>query len=264
MKKITLLTFLAIGLSSFAQQKSTGDVSLTNDMTANLTLNNTTSKATLKLTGPKDRWFALQFGSFANGDGMVSGQDVVYTNANTNTIVDGRLNGVGLAPSTDGSQNWVVISDTGTSASSPAIRTITAERNFSTGDANDYTFNYANTSIDFAWAKRSNASYVMGNHGGNLGYAIDTPLSASLGVDDFGLKAAAIYPNPSNGNFTIETKTGLDQITVYSLIGTLIQTIKVKDKSNTVEVSLNNLQSGVYLIELQNDQEKTWKKIIIK
>jgi hypothetical protein len=85
-----------------------------------------------------------------------------------------------------------------------------------------------------------------------------------LGVDDFGLKASSISPNPSNGNFTIETKTGLDQINVYSLIGTLIQTIEVKDKSNTVEVSLKNLQSGIYLIELQNDQEKTWKKIIIK
>lgn len=264
MKKITLLTFLSIGISCFAQQKSTGDITLTNDMIANLTLNNTTSKAILKLTGPKDRWFALQFGSFAKGDGMVSGQDVVYTNANTSVMVDAKQDGVGNPPITDGSQNWVVISDTGTSASSPSIRTITAERNFSTGDINDYTFNYANTSIDFAWAKRSNASYTIGNHGGNFGYSTDAALSATLGVEDFGLKASSISPNPSNGNFTIETKTGLDKINVYSLVGTLVESIEVKDKSNTVDASLKSLQSGIYLIELQNDQEKTWKKIIIK
>ncbi|OOV18436.1 T9SS type A sorting domain-containing protein [Flavobacterium sp. LM4] len=263
MKKITLLTLLAISLSSFAQQKSTGDVTFgTSGVTANLTLNNTTQKATLKLTGPSDRWFGLEFGSFAAGQGMTDGHDLVY--ANNTTLIDARQTGYGDPPSTDASQSWTIISDTGTSASSPAIRTITAERNFSTGDANDYTFNYANTSIDFAWARRSNAGYGLGNHGGNRGYGIDRPLSTTLGVDDFGLKASSISPNPSNGNFTIETKTGLDQINVYSLIGTLIQTIEVKDKSNTVEVSLKNLQSGIYLIELQNDQEKTWKKIIIK
>ncbi|WP_269235116.1 T9SS type A sorting domain-containing protein [Flavobacterium flavigenum] len=258
MKKITLLTFLSIGISCFAQQKSTGDVTLSNNMTANLTLNNNTSKATIKLTGPSDRWFALQFGNFANGGGMVSGQDLIYSNGST--LVDARQNGVGVTPSTDATQNWTVTSNTVVSG----IRTIIAERNFSTGDANDYTFNYTNTTIDFAWAKNSSAGQSLNNHGGNRGYAIDTPLSTTLGVEDFGLKASSISPNPSNGNFTIETKTGLDIINVYSLVGTLVESIEVKNKANTIDVSLKSLQSGIYLIELQNDQEKTWKKIIIK
>ncbi|MBZ4041890.1 T9SS type A sorting domain-containing protein [Flavobacterium hibisci] len=259
MKKITLLTLLAIGISSFAQQKSTGDVTFgTSGITANLTLNNTTQKATLKLIGPSDRWFGLEFGSFAAGEGMSDGHDLVY--ANGTTLVDARQTGLGDPPSTDASQSWTVTSNTVTSG----IRTIIAERNFSTGDTNDYTFNYANTTIDFVWAKRSNASYTIGNHGGNRGYAIDTALSTTLGVEDFGLKASSISPNPSNGNFTIETKTGLDKINVYSLVGTLVESIEVKNKANTVDVSLKSLQSGIYLIELQNDQEKTWKKIIIK
>lgn len=258
MKKITLLSLLAISLSSFAQQKSTGDITVLSNITTNLTLNNTTQKATIKLIGPSDRWFALQFGSFASGGGMASGQDLIYSNGTT--LIDARQNGVGVAPTTDATQNWTVTSNTVASG----IRTIIAERNFSTGDANDYTFNYANTTIDFVWAKNGSAGQSLNYHGGNRDYGIDTPLSTSLGVDDFGLKASSISPNPSNGNFTIETKTGLDQINVYSLIGTLIQSIEVKDKSNTVDVSLKSLQSGIYLIELQNDQEKTWKKIIIK
>ena len=153
MKKITLLAILIISSASFAQQKSTGNVALTTNMTVNLTLNNTTSKATLTLTGPSDRWFALQFGSFAVGDGMAAGEDLVYANATT--IVDASHNGVGSAPSTDAAQNWTVTSNTVTSG----IRTIIAERNLSTGDANDYTFNYANSSIDFVWARRSSAGY---------------------------------------------------------------------------------------------------------
>ena len=40
MKKTTLLTLLAIGMSGFAQQKTTGDVTFgTSGLTANLTLN---------------------------------------------------------------------------------------------------------------------------------------------------------------------------------------------------------------------------------
>lgn len=259
MKKITLLAILVISSACFAQQKSTGNITLSTNMTVNLTLNNTTSKAILTLTGPSDRWFALQFGSFAVGDGMAAGEDLVYANATT--IVDASHNGVGSAPSTDASQNWTVTSNTVTSG----IRTIIAERSFSTGDANDYTFNYANTSIDFAWARRSSAGYALNNHGGgNRGYSVGVQLSTTLGVDDFSLKTSSIYPNPSNGNFSVETKTGLDKINVYSQTGSLVQTIDVKDKSNnTVEVSLKSLQKGLYLIELKNGSEKTWKKIIL-
>lgn len=258
MKKITLLLILANSLTCFAQQKSTGNIALSTNMTANLTLNNSTSKATLTLTGPSDRWFALQFGSFAFGDGMAAGQDFVY--ADGTTLVDGRQTGYGSFPSTDSSNDWSVTSNIVTSG----VRTITAERNFSTGDANDYTFNYANTSIDFVWARRSSAGYGLNNHGGaNRGYQIGVSLS-TLGIEDFSLNASSIYPNPSNGVFNVETKTGLDKINVYSQTGSLLKAIQIKDKSNNTELDLKDLQKGFYLIELQNSSEKSWKKIIIE
>ncbi|PXY38979.1 hypothetical protein DMB65_20185 [Flavobacterium cheongpyeongense] len=259
MKKITLLGLLIINMNCFAQQKTTGDVTLSTNMTANLTLNNTTQKATLKLTGPSDRWFALQFGSFGAGGGMLAGEDFVYVNGTTNTLVDGNLTGKGNSPNTDATQDWIVTSDAVTSG----IRTIIAERKFSTGDAKDYTFTYGNSTIDFVWARRGNAGYALNNHGGNRGYNVSVPLSVTLGVEDFSLKTAAVYPNPSNGNFSIESERGLDTIKVYSQTGILVKTINVEGKSNTVDVSLKSLQAGIYLIELQNDQEKTWKKIIV-
>jgi len=265
MKKITLLAILATSITCFAQQKSTGDISLSTNMTVNLTLNNTTQKAILKLTGPSDRWFALQFGSFGAGGGMKNGEDFVYANGTISTLVDGNHNGKGVSPNTDATQDWTVTSDTGISPASPAIRTIIAERNLSTGDAKDYTFNYANNTIDFVWARKSSAGYGLEYHGStNRGYNLSVPLSTTLGVEDFGLKTSSIYPNPSNGNFSIETTTGLDKINVYTQTGSLVQTIDVKDKSNnTVEVSLKSVQKGLYLIELQNGSEKTWKKIIL-
>lgn len=257
MKKITPLLLLLTGFACFSQQKSTGNVTLSSNMTVNLTLNSSTLKATLVFTGPSDRWFALQFGTFSVESGMSTGQDLVFTN-NT-TLIDGNMNGVGNTPNNDINQNWTVNSNT----ISSGIRTITAQRDISTGDANDYTFNYTNSTIDFAWARSITAGYTLNNHGVNRGYALSTPISSNLGVADFSLKAATVYPNPSNGNFSIETKSGLDKINIYSQIGSLVKTIEISDQANKVDVNLKSLQKGIYLIELQSGKENSWKKIII-
>jgi hypothetical protein len=257
MKKITLLALLALTLNGFAQSKSTGVVTLTTNMTANLTLNNSTSKATLVLTGPSDRWFALQFGSFATGGGMGVGQDLVYANATT--LVDASHNGIGVAPTVDVTNNWTVLSNT----VATGIRTITAERNFSTGDASDYTFNYADPSIDFVWARFSSASYSLAYHGGNnRGYQLDKPLT-TLGIEDFSLNAASVFPNPANGSFTITTKSALETVTIYSQTGALIKTIEVKNAKEKAEILVNDLATGTYLIELKSSTDKSWKKVIV-
>lgn len=261
MKKITLLSLLTLSsfTAIFAQQKSTGNVSLSSNMTANLTLNNTTSKAILQLTGPSDRWFALQFGNFGPAGGMQAGSDFVF--ANQTTLVDANHNGYAQFPNTDASQNWTVTTNT----VATGVRTIIAERAFSTGDANDFTFTYANATIDFAWARSAAASYGLSNHGpSNRGYNTSVPLSTTLGVDDFSLQSALLFPNPSNGQFTVQSPLGLNQINIYSLTGALVQSIAVNETNTRTEVSLSHLQKGMYLVELQKDDATSWKKIIIQ
>src|ERR1044071_482350 len=101
MKKLLLITGLTLGCAGAmqAQIKATEVVSLTTGMTAKLELNNDTETATLTFTGPSDRWFALQIGSFATGGGMDDGMDVVWSNGTL--LVDGVHNGQGMTPSTD-------------------------------------------------------------------------------------------------------------------------------------------------------------------
>jgi Secretion system C-terminal sorting domain/Ig-like domain CHU_C associated len=172
MKKLLLIAALllsAVGLQ--AQSKSTGVVNLLAGMTAKLDLNNTTSTATLTFTGPSDRWYALQFGSCVQGDGMVAGKDVVYYNGTT--LVDAVHNGVGVTPSNDPTNNWTVTSNT----VAGTTRTIVATRAFNTGDGNDYTFVYANADIDFAYSRSASASFSLAYHQNNRGYAINKPFS---------------------------------------------------------------------------------------
>ena len=167
MKKLLLITGLTLGAAAMhAQVKATAVVSLTTGMTAQLELNEETETATLTFTGPSDRWFALQIGSFATGGGMDDGMDVVWSNGTL--LVDGVHNGQGLTPSTD-TNHWDLVSNT----VSGTTRTIVATRDFDTGDINDYEFVYSDTSIDFAWAKNSAAGYVLAGHGANRGYDLN-------------------------------------------------------------------------------------------
>jgi hypothetical protein len=257
MKKITILMMGLCSVAVFAQQKTTGAIAASNNLTASLTLDNSTQQVLLTLTGPNDRWFALQFGSFDGG--MENGTDVVYWNGTT--LVDAIQNGIGQAPSTDNANNWFQISNINNSPAN-GVRTLVYTRAFSTGDPSDYTFNFADNNIDLAWAKMSSATFNLAYHGGgNREVLLDTPLT-TLGVEDFSLNATQVFPNPSNGNFKVVTKTFLNKINVYAQTGALVKTIEVNSKEN--EVSIAGLPTGVYLLELQNETEKSWKKVIVE
>jgi hypothetical protein len=223
-------------------------------MTASFTLNNTTSKVTLVLTGPSDRWFSIGLG-VETGFGMASGDVLVYT-----TSISDR-NYVGTAsPSIDSSQDWSTVSNN----VAVGVRTLTLERSLTNSDSNDFQLPYATTSsINIAWARSGSASTSLANHGStNRGFASST--FSVLGNEKFSLESASIYPNPSNGNFTIKTSSSLSNVNVYTQTGAFVKTIKVSNDSKDIEVTMPGLSSGVYFLELQNDSEKSWKKIIVE
>lgn len=206
MKKILLtgLTFCAaIGL--YAQSKTTGVVTLSSNMTAEMLLNDDDDTVTLTFTGPSDRWYALQFGDFSSGAGMQNGTDVVYYNGTT--LVDAVHNSIGSAPSAD-TNNWTV----NTNTVSGGIRTIVATRAFNTGDTNDYTFNYSDTNVDFAWARGNGASFALSYHGGtNRGYSInnffqcvapDAPTASSQSFCDGATVAELVATGEAGATFS--------------------------------------------------------------
>ncbi|WP_310557262.1 T9SS type A sorting domain-containing protein [Flavobacterium sp.] len=260
MKKIILL--LLSSISCFAQQKTTGDITLTQNLgvIANFTLNNSTSKVTLILKGPSDRWFGMGIGVSA-GFGMAAPNDVVVFSDVTSPKLTDR-NFIGFTqPAIDVTQNWTIVSN----LIQGSVRTLTLTRDLSTGDSNDYQMPYATTnSISIACVRPSSATQTVAPHGGtaNVGYAANVSFS-TLGVEDFSLNASSVYPNPSSGDFTVSTKTALNEINVYSHTGAFVQTIKVNNATKT-NVKVDGLQTGIYLLELKNETDKSWKKIIVE
>jgi hypothetical protein len=250
MRKITLLLFCIFTFSGFSQSKTTGVINLTSNMTANFTLNNSTSKVTLVLTGPSDRWFGLGLG-VVDGFRMSDGDVLLYTTSLTDR------NFVGTGTPANDTQDWTTVSNN----FAAGVRTLTLERNLTNSDANDLQLPYASTnSINLAWAQNGSANNnLSSNH--NVGFVTGT--FSSLGVEDFSLNATTVYPNPSSGAFYIKTKTNLSKVNVYNQTGALVKTVNVTGASKEVALNISGIQSGVYFLELQNDSEKSWKKLIV-
>lgn len=262
MKKTTLLFLTLLGFAGIAQQKSTGVMSLNNGVpiTANFTLNNTTSEVTLVLTGPADRWFGLGFGpTVVDGFGMNDGDVVVFTTSTSPNLTDRNFQGTGTPPLDGGTQNWATSSNT----VAGSVRTLTLTRALTNSDSNDLQLPYATTnSISIGGVRAGSANMSIGAHGGGSSGGFATANFTTLGIEDFSLNASTIFPNPTNGNFTVKTKTGLDKIDVYTQTGAFVKTIDVKATTET-EVNVEGLSTGVYLIQLQNSSEKSWKKVLI-
>ena len=260
MKKITILLFALFSFKGISQSKSTGVISLNNGVpiTANFTLNNTTLLVTLILTGPSDRWFGLGIG-ISQGFGMESGDVLVYANTNPNALTDRNFSGTGTPP--QDTQDWTTVSDILNGNS----RTLTLIRDLTNSDPNDFQFPYATTnSISIGGVRASSANTTVGAHGGSASAGYATGTFTTLGAEDFSLNSSVIFPNPSKGEFSISAKTILNKVNIYSQTGALVRAIEVMNNSNEAEVKVNGLTSGIYFIELLNDSEKSWKKIIVE
>ena len=259
MKKITLLLVLTTTFG-FSQVKSTGVITLNTNMTAKLDLDQATTTATLTITNPSASWFGFGFSNtnLTVEGGMPSSVDCVVMRSATN-LSDSMTTGP-ANPTIDPIQNWTIV----TNSVSGSTRTLVATRPFNTGDANDLVFNFANNSMTFIFASPNSGNFGVSYHGGQPNRGIVNNVSlATLGSEDFSLKTANLYPNPSKGLFTVDTKTELSEINIYSHVGQFVRTIKVENTLST-SINLSDLQTGVYLLELKNESDKSWKKIVIE
>jgi hypothetical protein len=58
------------------------------------------------------------------------------------------------------------------------------------------------------------------------------------------------YPNPNNGNFTIQTNNGFESLRIYNVSGVLIYESKGANLPS-FEVGLQTQVNGLYLVDVQ-------------
>jgi len=260
MKKITLFTFMFLIQVGFAQIKSTGLITMNENLSAQLDLNQANSTVTLTLINPANSWFGLGFSTntLIEGEGMPALVDCVVMRSTTD-FSDSRTRSSGTGnPDIDASQDWTLVSNT----VSEGIRTVVATRAFSTGDSNDVVFNFNDTSISLMYASPNSGNFSLVYHGsGSNRGIVNAPLTL-VGVDDFSLNSLQVYPNPSTGLFYLKSKVSIDQVNLYSQTGAFIKRLSF-DKESFETISISNLSSGIYFLEILSSDEKVWKKVII-
>ena len=255
MKKTLILALFFITTIGFSQSKETNPFSVQN-FAVGLLLDNTTQTVTLNMKGPSDRWLAVQFGQFSGG--MEAGSDVVYFNGTT--LIDATQDGISNAPAIDVQNNWTVIEN----SVSSGLRTLVATRDFDSTDSNDYDFNYNDSTIGLALALASELaiSFDLEYHG-ITNRIINTSLTfTNLSKTIFTIADTKVYPNPTENFFTVSSPVDIDRVSIYTHTGSLVRIVSMLDAKKEIHVS--DLESGVYLIELKSNNEKSWQKVIVK
>ncbi|SNR17329.1 reprolysin-like metallopeptidase [Tenacibaculum jejuense] len=95
---------------------------------------------------------------------------------------------------------------------------------------------------------------------------VDNPTAS---VEDFNFNNFNLFPNPSNGRFNVSFKV-LDteevKLRVFDFSGRLVENLVYKNVSSNFssELNLKKLNSGIYLLQVENGSKQTTKKIIKK
>lgn len=245
-----------------AQIKTTGVVNLGSRMTIKIDKNSITNVATFTITGPHDRWFAV---SYRNTGGSLFNQDCIIVNS-ASEVKDSRFPG-GAAAVIDPVQNITVISNTITGTT----RTVVVERNFSTGDAADYTFTYSANGNDISWAIAPSATYnILLKHLNSsvLDRSFASLSYSTLGNESFNekLESLTIYPNPVIDVLHLQNQNllNISDIKIFNAYAQLIKELKLNSNDELFYINLSDLPSGFYFLEINNENDKSVKKIQVK
>jgi hypothetical protein len=133
-----------------------------------------------------------------------------------------------------------------------------------------YTFTINDTYGDGICCAYGTGSYSITDDSGNTIISggefssIDTStfrVGESLGINSFTDNNLKIFPNPSNGIFTIKTSLENSTYQIYNLIGQYVKSGSIINGSNLID--LRNSIDGVYFMTIQAENgEKTGYTLI--
>ena len=105
--------------------------------------------------------------------------------------------------------------------------------------------------------------------GGSINeFRLDLCVQGTLGVEEYQFSDFLIFPNPNNGEFTIKLNSSSSsniKVEVYDVRGrSIFNTVYSNTSEFNQTISLNNAQSGMYLVKVSDGERQTTKKIIVK
>lgn len=104
--------------------------------------------------------------------------------------------------------------------------------------------------------------YVIAFGGGSIFELIDNSL---VSTQEFVFaNSISLFPNPTKDILTIQSTTEkINSIEILGITGNLIESLSFQE--NKIQIDVSELQSGMYLVKIVSNKEKTaYKKLIVK
>ena len=86
-----------------------------------------------------------------------------------------------------------------------------------------------------------------------------TGIVSNNNIDNNNNNRFNIYPNPSNGKFIVMTENNV-KIEILNILGNIIYQ---SNNSSTQEIDLSFVENGIYIININSENERFTEKIII-
>lgn len=132
--------------------------------------------------------------------------------------------------------------------------------------ADTYLWGSGETTASISVAPTSNTNYTV--TGSATTTCSDTKTVSlkvlpCVGINEMGGAnyELSIYPNPSNGQFTIKSDVSIS-LNMINELGQTIRTITLND-TNSHEISLNEIANGIYFLVGKNESVKVNQKIVV-
>lgn len=106
------------------------------------------------------------------------------------------------------------------------------------------------------------AVIVHQNDNASLGVVAFDPVNCDfLSVEEASLSQITLYPNPTQGKVTISNNTQFTSVTVFSITGKRLLSYPLQHGDTALSL---DLQSGIYLLKFDGDNQQAVKKLVVR